>query len=102
MAVPAGKRTMTIVTACMNANGSPAFALNCVEVDPEEIANGIHYYLVEAELMEAGYEEPFCHFDEDEAPQFLHAAVRQHLGLPATAPIPSAHSEDARCLVSSK
>jgi hypothetical protein len=76
-----GKRPMAIVSACMNANGCPAFALNQVEVTQEDIDNGIHYYLVEAQLLEAGYEEPFVYFDETEAPPFLHAAVRQFLSV---------------------
>jgi len=42
----------------MNADGTPDFALNHVEVTQDEAENGVHYYLVEAELFEAGYEEP--------------------------------------------
>ena len=61
------------------ADGTPAFALNEVAVTQDEAENGIHYYLVEADLLEAGFEEPFVHFDEDEAPAFLHPAVRQRL-----------------------
>jgi hypothetical protein len=89
------KRRIAVVSACMNRDGTPAFALTEVEVTGEEAVNGIHYYLVEAELLEAGYEEPFVHFDAGEAPPFLHPAVRQHLGLPPahTDPIPSTPSE---------
>jgi hypothetical protein len=91
-----GKRTIAVVSACMNADGTPDFALNHVEVTLDEAENGIHYYLVEAELFEAGYEEPFVHFDADESPAFLHAAVRQYLGLPTTdtEPIPLVTTED--------
>ena len=65
----------------MNSNGSPGFAITEVEVTQEEEDNGVHYTLAEAHLLERGYEEPFVHFDEGEAPDFLHAAVRQFLGL---------------------
>ncbi len=75
----ADKRTIAIVTACMQSDGQPTFALNEVEATQDEVLNGIHYYLVEAELLQAGYEEPFVHFDSDEAPPFLHAAVREYL-----------------------
>ena len=78
-----GKRTITVVTACMCADGLPDFALNQVEVTQEEHADGVHYDLTEALLRAASYEEPFVHFDEDEAPSFLLPAVRQHLGLTA-------------------
>lgn len=73
------KRTIAIVTACMTKDGLPAFAINEVEVAQDQIDNGIHYYLAEADLLQAGYEEPFVHFGEDESPSFLHPAVRQHL-----------------------
>lgn len=81
MSEPSDKRPVAIVTACMTANGTPTFALNTVEVTEDQLANGIHYYFVEAELLEAGFEEPFVHFDEGEAPAFLHPAVRQFLRL---------------------
>src|SRR4051812_2768926 len=74
-----GKRTVVVVSACMRADGTPAFALNSVEVTRDEAENGIHYYLAEAELLEAGFEEPFVHFDETEAPPFLVPAVTEHL-----------------------
>lgn len=51
-------RTLHVVTACMNASGCPCFALTKVAVTQEERDNGVHYYLVEADLMERGYEEP--------------------------------------------
>lgn len=82
-----GKRPITIVSACMNANGCPDFALNQVEVTHDEAENGIHFYLVEADLLEAGFEEPFVHFDEFDGPAFLHPAVRQYLGLPTESPV---------------
>ena len=94
-----GKRPIPIVTACMNAKGSPDFALNQVEVTQEEAANGIHFYFAEAELLKAGYEEPFVHFDFEEAPAFLHPAVRQYLGLPSESadPFTTVASEETRC-----
>lgn len=77
-----GKQRITVVTACMNAAGMPDFAINEVEVAAEEIDEGIHLSSVEANLLEAGYEEPFVHFPQDESPSFLHPAVRQYLGMP--------------------
>lgn len=81
-----GKRTITVVTACMTKPGTPTFALNDVEVTQDEAENGIHYYLVEAMLLENGFEEPFVHFDEDEAPAFLHPAVKEFLPGPISKP----------------
>jgi hypothetical protein len=75
--------TVTVVTACRNAAGSPDFALTVVRVTPAEFANGVHYDLVEERLAEAGYEKPWVHFDDHEAPRFLIPAVKQYLGLPA-------------------
>ena len=40
-----------------------------------------HYYLAESELLELGYEEPFVHFTEDEAPAFLFPAVEKVPGV---------------------
>ena len=74
-------RTVSIVSACMNSNGSPGFALTEVEVTQEEADNGVHYSLAEAQLLERGFEEPFVHFAQGERPDFLHAAVREHLDL---------------------
>ena len=73
------KRTIAIVTACMNRDGTPTFAINEVEVTDDEAENGIQYYLAEAELLNDGYDEPFVHFPSSESPPFLHPAVRQHL-----------------------
>ena len=83
------RRPISVVSACMTASGTPTFVLNRVEVTPDEAENGVHYYLVEAQLLEDGYEEPFVHFDETEAPAFLHPAVRQYLGLSHAVPDPS-------------
>jgi hypothetical protein len=74
-----GTRPITIVSACMTRSGLPHFAVNQVQATHAEFQNGIHYYLAEADLLLAGYEEPFVHFDETEAPAFLIPAVRQHL-----------------------
>jgi hypothetical protein len=74
-----GKRPVQIVTACLTAAGTPDFALNTVAVTRDEYDNAIHYYLAEADLLQAGYEEPFVHFDEFESPAFLHAAVQHYL-----------------------
>lgn len=72
---------LAIVTACMRSDGKPTFAYQMVEVTSEEAGNGVQYYLAEAQLLEAGYEEPFVHFGPEEAPAFLHEAVRRYLGL---------------------
>jgi hypothetical protein len=66
----------------MTANGTPAFAATTVSVTHEQYENGVHYYLAEADLLEQGYEEPFVHFDEHEAPSFLIAAVAETMAVP--------------------
>ena len=78
------KRPITIVTACMRGDGKPTFARTEVAVTSEEVENGVHYYLVEAELLQAGYEEPFVHFSLDESPAFLFAAVEEFLSVEPT------------------
>ena len=82
-----GQRTIAIVSACMKQDGTPAFALNEVSVTKEQAENGIHYYLAEASLLQDGFDEPFVHFDEFEAPAFLLPAVRQHLQTPQVEPV---------------
>jgi len=79
MSYRGGTHPVAVVSACMRSDGLPDFALTEVEVTPEQAENGIHYYLVEAHLLEAGYEEPFVHFAESEAPTFLFPAVKQYL-----------------------
>ena len=83
------KRRMAVVSACMKPDGTPAFARNEVVVSQDEIDNGIHYYLAEAQLMIDGYEEPYVHFDETEAPPFLHPAVERYLGQACVAANPT-------------
>jgi hypothetical protein len=75
------KGTITVVSACMRSDGFPDFALTQVEVTPEEYDNGVQYLLVEESLAQRGYEEPYVHFDELEAPSFLHPAVKHLLGI---------------------
>jgi hypothetical protein len=82
MPCPQDKQPITVVSAVMRADGQPDFALTEVEVTADERANGVHYSLVEADLVQAGYDEPFVHFAPEESPPFLHPAVRQYLGLP--------------------
>lgn len=89
---PTAERPITIVTACMCAHGSPTFALTEVAVTQEELENGVHYYLAEAELQKQGYEEPYVHFDAHEAPPFLHDAVRALLHPSPEADEPIYHS----------
>src|SRR5262249_24074448 len=73
------------VSACMKPNGEATFAINQAEVTREEADNGIHFYLVEADLMQQGFEEPFVHFPESESPAFLLPAVEEYLSLQAGA-----------------
>ena len=98
------KQRITVVSACMNASGTPDFALNEVEVTDDEYENGIHYYLAEADLLEAGYEEPFVHFDGRECPAFLIPAVKEYLRIQAVAssPIHTKKQENHRWPASSK
>jgi hypothetical protein len=70
----------------LNAAGVPDFALTEVAVTPQEYADGVHCDRVEARLVAAGFEEPFLHFDERDAPPFLVPAVRQYLGSAAPRP----------------
>lgn len=72
-------RAIAIVTACMRRDGTPTFARTEVEVTDDQADDGIHYYLAEAELLEAGFHEPMVHFTEGEAPPFLFSLVQQHL-----------------------
>ena len=89
------KRTISVVTACMRSDGKPTFAQTEVAVTSEEAENGVHYYLTEAELLRAGYEEPFVHFSEDEMPAFLLAAVQQFLSVESTMLEPLVLSEES-------
>jgi hypothetical protein len=77
-----GKREVVVVTACMTRAGFADFALTEVEVTRAAYEEGVHYDLVNERLHAAGYEEPFVHFDADDAPPFLVPAVRQHLRAP--------------------
>lgn len=65
---------VVVVAACMRHDGLPTFALTEVEVTQEEADNGRHYDMAEERLMQNGYEEPFVHFADNEAPTFLTAA----------------------------
>jgi hypothetical protein len=98
------QRSIAIVSAGMRIDGTPAFALTEVIVNDDEADNGVHYYLVEAELLKQGFEEPFVHFTPDESPAFLHDAVRKLLDLPPAVaePIIHSYSKEPRCLASSK
>jgi hypothetical protein len=58
------------------------------DVTPEERDNGVHYYVAEDQLIEAGYEEPYVHFDDQEAPAFLAAAVTESVAGSITVPDP--------------
>ena len=80
-----------VISACMRRDGTPTFARNEVAVTTEEVENGVHYYLVERELFNQGYEEPYVHFSQAEAPSFLFPAVEQFLGIDANLPEPIIH-----------
>jgi hypothetical protein len=69
---------MTIVSACINGAGQPDFALSIVTVRPDDPC-GVDYDALEDDLRERGYECPFVHFDETDAPAFLIPAVKQYL-----------------------
>jgi len=73
---------ITVVSACMRPDGTPTFAICVIRVSQDERENGVHYYHAEADLLQAGLEEPFVHFDETEAPAFLIPAVRDYLAVP--------------------
>jgi hypothetical protein len=79
---------VTIISACMRSDGSPTFVRTQVDVTPEERANGVHYYFAEAQLIEAGYEEPYVHFDDREMPAFLAAAITESIAASMTVPDP--------------
>jgi hypothetical protein len=71
---------MTVVSACINAAGLPDFALSTVDRTPGDDL-GVDYDLLEDDLRQRGYECPFVHFDETDAPAFLIPAVEQYLQL---------------------
>lgn len=73
------KRKITVVSACLTSKGTPQLVLNEVDVTHEEFENGIHFVLVEDLLDDAGFEEPYFHFDEQEAPAFLVEGVKQQV-----------------------
>jgi hypothetical protein len=72
-----------VITACRTAAGLPDFALTAVQVTPAEFANGVHDDRAEERRAAAGYEGPWVHFDDREAPRFLLPAVKRYLNLPA-------------------
>ena len=79
MSTHAEKQTTVVITACMKGNGLPVFALSEVAVVQEEMGNGVHYYLAEADLLARGFEEPMVHFEQQEMPASLFATIRRHL-----------------------
>jgi hypothetical protein len=74
-----GKRKISVVSACLTSKGTPQLVLNQVDVTHEEFENGIHFVLVEDLLNDSGFEEPYFHFDELEAPSFLIEGVKQQV-----------------------
>jgi hypothetical protein len=81
MNAPPAKRSVAVISACMTRTGLPDLARSEVEVTAEEFENGAHYALAQRRLFAAGYEEPFVHFSDAEAPAFLLPAVRRHVGI---------------------
>jgi len=88
MSISATKRRVTIASACMTSQGSPTFVLQDVDVTEEEFENGIHYALAEDWLTDAGFDEPFVHFADEEAPAFLLDALKQQVAQALTIPDP--------------
>lgn len=74
-------KSIAIVTACMRPDGTPTFARTEVDVTDDQAENGIQYYLAEAELLEQGFDEPFVHFPQNDAPPFLFPAVEESLAV---------------------
>jgi hypothetical protein len=89
-----GKRSVTIASACMTSQGSPTFVLQDVEVTEEEYENGIHYAMAEDWLTDSGYEEPFVHFADSEAPAFLIDALKQQVAQTLCLPNPITDSAE--------
>ena len=71
--------TRTVVSACINAAGRPDFALSTISVPSSGPNLDFSFDALEDDLRERGYECPFVHFDETEAPPFLIRAVRRYL-----------------------
>ncbi len=71
------RHVVSVVTACMTRQGTPTFVRTEVAVTQDELENGVNYALAESKLFVDGYEEPFVHFAEAEAPAFLFPAVRK-------------------------
>lgn len=94
---PEDKRSVTIVSAVMRRDGFPDFTVTQVEVTDDDFENGVHFYLAEADLLEAGYEEPFVHFADCEAPPFLLPAVREYLASDRREGVPCLHGEPQGC-----
>src|SRR2546425_408628 len=94
-----GQRMLAIVTACLNAVGSPDLTLTEVEVSHAEYEDGVHCEQVEDRLTAAGYTEPFLHFDEGHAARFLAPVVRRYLATRAPVPDPVATGspKETRC-----
>jgi hypothetical protein len=71
--------TRTVVSACINAACRPDFAVSTITVPSSGPNPEFPFDTLEADLRERGYECPFVHFDETEAPSFLIRAVRRYL-----------------------
>ena len=99
-----GKKKLRVVTACLNASGMPDLTLHEVEVSYDEYTDGVSCDLVEERLREQGFDEPFLHFDEHDAPPFLVPAVQHYLSvsLPSGQKIHPHSPEDSACRVSLK
>src|SRR5208283_5437356 len=84
-----GKRQLTVFTSCMNRNGFPTFTRTQVEVTVAEYENGLHYELAAKRLLDAGFKEPFVHYDSLEA-GLLVAAITESVEAAMTLPDPIA------------
>lgn len=58
--------TIRCVLACRNSEGAPDLFPAIVDCTQEQYDNGEHYEAVESSASEAGYEEPYLCFDEND------------------------------------
>lgn len=75
---------VTVITACMNAEGNPDFAWTEVDVPVGDYIAGNHLDRVEEILLGDDFEEPFVHFvvgDETERVPWLVEGVKKYVGI---------------------
>jgi hypothetical protein len=85
---PDSARDVVLIAACRNGDGNPDFAVVVVHCTQDSVRSGLHYDEAALLLEDAGYEEPFVFFDENNAPDWLKANVTRRIardGVPAVA-----------------